>query len=196
MKIKKWNLQKIVDVSSKLKTLNDIFFKCYEAHVLKTKMIDSLKRKIRIKQTIIVANMTKVHMILNFFWLKKLNSDIDWFSVIMRWRIENEKKFQKRIHAMIVAIDTKIIAESSTKNDAQNKSLIENDMNLQDSNITIINQLTLEMYCKKKNVQIYMTLNIQCMNWSSKRWWSHRKKSSKNTKTLQTFSIKWKQMNC
>jgi hypothetical protein len=40
MKIKKWNLQKIVDVSSKLKTLNDIFFKYYKTHILKTKMID------------------------------------------------------------------------------------------------------------------------------------------------------------
>jgi hypothetical protein len=108
MKIKKWDLQNIVDVSSKLKTLNDIFFKCYEAHVLKTKMIDSLKREIRIKRTIIVANMTKIHMILNLFWLKKLNSDIDWFSVIMRWRIENAKKSQKRIHAMIVAMIQKL----------------------------------------------------------------------------------------
>jgi hypothetical protein len=49
MKIKKWNLQDIVDVSSKLKTLNDTFFKCYEAHVLRTKMIDSSEREIRIK---------------------------------------------------------------------------------------------------------------------------------------------------
>jgi hypothetical protein len=145
MKIKKWDLQKIVDVSSKLKTLNDIFFKCYEAHVLRTKIIDSSKREIRIKQIIIVANMTKVHMILNFLWLKKLNLDIDWFFVIMRWRIENAKKFQKRIHAMIVAIDTKIIAKSSTKSDAQNKSSIKNDTNLQNSNIAIINQLTFEM---------------------------------------------------
>jgi hypothetical protein len=95
MKIKKWNLQKIVDVSSKLKTLNDFFFKCYEAHILRTKIIDSSKQKIRIKQTIIVANMTKIHMILNFFWLKKLNSDIDWFFVIIRWRIENAKKISK-----------------------------------------------------------------------------------------------------
>jgi hypothetical protein len=139
MKIKKWNLQKIVDRSSKLKTLNDIFFKCYEAHVLKTKMINSSKRKIRIKQIIIVANMIKIYMILNLFWLKKLNSNIDWFFVIMRWRIENAKKFQKRFHVMIVAIDTKIIAKSSMKNDAQNKSSIENDTNLQDSNIAVIN---------------------------------------------------------
>jgi hypothetical protein len=203
MKIKKWDLQNIVDVSSKLKTLNDILFKCYEAHVLRTKMIDSSKREIRIKQTIIVADMTKIHMILNLLWLKKLNSDIDWFSVIMRWRIENAKKIQKRIHAMIVAIDTKIIAKSSTKDDAQNKSSIENDTNLQDLNIAVVNQLTFEMYCKKKTfkftfliVRIYMTLNIQCMNWSSRRWWNHRKRFSKNTKTLQTSSIKWKQMNC
>ncbi len=161
MKIKKWDLQKIVDVSSKLKTLNDIFFKCYEAHVLKTKMIDSSKRKIRIKQTIIVADMTEIHIILSFFLLKKLNSNIDWFSVIMRWRIENAKKFQKRTHVMIVAIDTKVIAESSTKNDAQSKSSVEDDTNLQDSNITIINQLTFEMYCKKKNVQIYI---LDCKN--------------------------------
>jgi hypothetical protein len=51
---------------------------------------------------------------------------------------------------MIVAIDTKIIVKSLTKDDAQNKSSIENDTNLQDSNIAIINQLTFEMYCKKK----------------------------------------------
>ncbi len=124
-------------------------------------MIDSSKREIRIEQTIIVADMTKIHMILNLLWLKKLNSDIDWFFVIMRWRIENAKKFQKRIHVMIVAIDTKIIANSSTKNDAQNKSSIENDTNLQDSNITIINQLAFEMYCKWKNVQVYI---FDCKN--------------------------------
>jgi predicted SAM-dependent methyltransferase len=69
MKIKKWDLQKIVDVLSKLKTLNDTFLKCYEAHVLKTKIIDSSKREIRIKQTIIVVDMTEIHMILNLFWL-------------------------------------------------------------------------------------------------------------------------------
>jgi hypothetical protein len=62
---------------------------------------------------------------------------------------------------MIVAIDTKVIAESSTKNDAQSKSSVEDDTNLQDSNITIINQLTFEMYCKKKNVQIYI---LDCKN--------------------------------
>jgi hypothetical protein len=77
MKIKKWDLQEFMNVSSKLKTLNDTFFKCYEAHVLKTKVIDSSKREIRIKQIIIVADMTKIHMILSLFWLRKLNSDID-----------------------------------------------------------------------------------------------------------------------
>jgi hypothetical protein len=62
---------------------------------------------------------------------------------------------------MIVAIDTKVIAKSSTKNDAQSKSSIENDTNLQDSNIAVINQLTFEMYCKKKNVQVYI---LDCKN--------------------------------
>jgi hypothetical protein len=90
-----------------------------------------------------------------------LNSDIDWFFVIMRRRIENAKKFQKRTHVMIVAIDTKIIAKSSTKDDAQNKSSIENDTNLQDSNIAVINHLTFEMYCRKKNVQVYI---LDCKN--------------------------------
>ncbi len=161
MKIKKWDLQNIVDVSTELKTLNDIFFKCYEAHVLRTKMIDSSERKIRIKQTIIVANMTKIHMILSFLWLKKLNSNIDWFSVTMRWRIENARKFQKKTHVMIVAIDIKIIAKSSTKDDAQSKSSIENDTNLQDSNIAVINQLTFEIYCKRKDVQVYI---LDCKN--------------------------------
>jgi hypothetical protein len=161
MKIKKWDLQKIVDVSSELKTLNDTFFKCYKAHVLKTKMIDSSKRKIRIKQTIMIANMTEIYMILSLFWLKKLNSNIDWFFVIMRWRIENAKKFQKRTYVMIVAIDTKIITKSSTRNDAQSKSSVENNTNLQDSNIAVVNQLTFEMYCRRKNVQIYI---LDCKN--------------------------------
>ncbi len=70
---------------------------------------------------------------------------------------------------MIVAIDTNI-ANSSTKSDAQNKSSVEDNTNLQNSDITIINQLIFEMYCKKKFnftfliVKIYMTLNIQYMN--------------------------------
>jgi hypothetical protein len=62
---------------------------------------------------------------------------------------------------MIVAINTKIIAKSSTKDDAQNKSSIENDTNLQDSNIAVINQLAFEMYCRRKNVQIYI---LDCKN--------------------------------
>jgi uncharacterized protein YdiU (UPF0061 family) len=199
MKIKKWNLQRFVNVSFELMTLNDIFLKCYETHVLRIEVIDSSKREIRIKQTIIVADMTEIDMILNFFWLKKLNSDIDWFFVIMRWRIENAKKSQKRIYVMIVVINTNI-ANSSTKDDAQSKSSIENNTNLQDSNITVINQLTFEMYC---NVQVYI---LDCKNLHDIKYTMHEliieammkssQKFSKNTKTLQTSSIKWKQMNC
>jgi hypothetical protein len=62
---------------------------------------------------------------------------------------------------MIVAIDIKIIAKSSTKDDAQSKSSIENDTNLQDSNIAVINQLTFEIYCKRKDVQVYI---LDCKN--------------------------------
>jgi hypothetical protein len=47
------------------------------------------------------------------------------------------------------------------KNDAQNKSSVENDTNLQDSNIAVINQLTFEMYCRKKDVQVYI---LDCKN--------------------------------
>jgi hypothetical protein len=140
--------------------LNDILFKCYETHVLKIEVIDSSKREIRIKQTIIVADIIKIDMILSFFWLRKLNSNINWFFVIMRWRIENAKKFQKKTHVMIVAINTNI-ANSSTRNNAQNKSSIKDNTNLQNSDITIINQLIFEMYCKKKNVQIYI---LDCKN--------------------------------
>jgi cobalamin biosynthesis Co2+ chelatase CbiK len=67
MKIKKLNLQKNVNVSSNLKTLNDIFLKCYEEHFLQIDMIDANEHEIRIKQIIIVANITKIDMILNFF---------------------------------------------------------------------------------------------------------------------------------
>jgi hypothetical protein len=62
---------------------------------------------------------------------------------------------------MIVAIDTKVIAESSTKDDAQSKSSIENDTNLQDSDIAVVNQLAFEMYCKRKDVQVYI---LDCKN--------------------------------
>jgi hypothetical protein len=189
MKIKKWDLQEIIDVSLKLKTLNNIFFKCYEAHVLKTKIIDSSKWEIRIKQTIIVADMTKIHMILNFFWLKKLNSNIDWFFVIMRWRIENAKKFQKRTHVIIVAINTKIIAESSTKNDAQSKSSVEDDTNLQNLNIIIINQLTFEMYYQKKNVQIYI---FDCKNLHDIKYTMHELIIEAMMKSSQKIFEKYK----
>jgi myo-inositol-1-phosphate synthase len=67
MKIKELNLQKNVNVSSDLKTLNDIFLKCYEEHFLRIEMIDANEHEIRTKQIIIVANMTKIDMILNFF---------------------------------------------------------------------------------------------------------------------------------
>jgi hypothetical protein len=67
MKIKELNLQRNVSVSSNLKILNDIFLTCYEKHFLRIEMIDANEHEIRIKQTIIVANMTKVDMILNFF---------------------------------------------------------------------------------------------------------------------------------
>ncbi len=66
MKIKELNLQKNVNVSSDLKTLNDISLKCYEEHSLRIEMIDANKHEIRTKQTIIVANMTRLDMILNF----------------------------------------------------------------------------------------------------------------------------------
>jgi myo-inositol-1-phosphate synthase len=77
MKIKELNLQRNVNVLSDLKTLNDISLKCYEEHFLRIEMIDANEHKIRTKQTIIVANMTKIDMILNFSWLKELNSNID-----------------------------------------------------------------------------------------------------------------------
>jgi cobalamin biosynthesis Co2+ chelatase CbiK len=49
MKIKKLNLQKNVNVSSNLKTLNDIFLKCYEEHFLQIEMIDVNEHEIRTK---------------------------------------------------------------------------------------------------------------------------------------------------
>jgi hypothetical protein len=188
MKIKKWDFQEFVNVSFELKTLNDTFFKCYETHVLRIEVIDSSKRKICIKQTIIVVNMTKIDMILSFLWLRKLNSNIDWFSVIMRWRIENARKFQKRIHAMIVAIDTNI-ANSSTKNDAQSKSSIENNTNLQDSDIIIINQLIFEMYCKRKNVQVYI---LDCKNLHDIKYTMHELIIEAMMKSSQEIFEKYK----
>ncbi len=66
MKIKELNLQKNVNVSSNLKMLNDIFLKCYEEHFSRINMIDTNEHEVRIKQTIIIANITRIDMILNF----------------------------------------------------------------------------------------------------------------------------------
>ncbi len=52
-------------MSSELKTLNDISLNCYEEHFLRIEMIDANEYKIRTKQTVIVANMTKIDMILS-----------------------------------------------------------------------------------------------------------------------------------
>ncbi len=65
MKIKELNLKKNVSVLSDLKTLNDIFLKCYEEHSLRIEMIDANEHEVRTKQKIIIANMTKIDMILN-----------------------------------------------------------------------------------------------------------------------------------
>jgi hypothetical protein len=90
---------------------------------------------------------------------------------------------------MIVAIDTKVIAESSTRNDAQNKSSVENDMNLQDSNIAVINQLTFEMYCKKKNVQVYI---LVCKNLHDIEYTMHELIIETMMKTSQKIFEKYK----
>jgi hypothetical protein len=157
MKIKELNLQKNVNVSSNLKTLNDIFLKCYEEHFLRIEMIDANEHEVRIKQTVVIANMTKIDMILNFFWLKKLNSNIDWFSSMIRWRIDNAKNTRKKVHAMIVESDSKFENSESTsfnKNDAEN--VAKNRLNV---DITVISQLIFEKYCKRKNVQAFV---LQC----------------------------------
>jgi hypothetical protein len=157
MKIKELNLQKNINVSSDLKTLNDTFLKCYEEHFLRIEVINANEHEVRTKQTIVVANMTKIDMILNFSWLKKLNSNINWFSNMIRWRIDNAENTRKKIHAMIVENDSKFENFESTsfnKNDAENVA-----KNRQNVDITIINQLIFEKYCKRKNVQTFV---LQC----------------------------------
>jgi hypothetical protein len=157
MKIKELNLQKNINVSSNLKMLNDISLKYYEEHFLRIEIIDANEHEIRTKQTIIVANMTKIDMILNFFWLKELNSNIDWLSNMIRWRIDNVKNTRKKVHAIIVESDSKFENFESTsfnKNDAKN--VAKNSHNV---DITIISQLILKKYCKRKNVQVFI---LQC----------------------------------
>jgi hypothetical protein len=120
-------------------------------------MIDANEHEVCIKQTIIVANKTKIDMILNFSWLKKLNSNIDWLSSMIRWRIDNAKNIRKRIHAMIIESDSKFKNFENTffnKNDAKN--VVKNRQNI---DIAIINQLIFEKYCKRKNVQAFV---LQC----------------------------------
>jgi hypothetical protein len=120
-------------------------------------MIDANEHEVRIKQTIIVANMTKVDMILNFSWLKKLNSNIDWFSSMIRWRIDNAKNIRKKVHAVIVESDSKFENFEITffnKNNAENVA-----KSRQNVDIAIISQLTFEKYYKRKNVQAFV---LQC----------------------------------
>jgi hypothetical protein len=157
MKIKELNLQKNVNVSSNLKTLNDISLKCYEEHFLRIEVIDANEHEIHTKQTIIVANMTKIDMILNFSWLKKLNSNIDWFSNMIRWRIKSVEDIRKRIHAVIVESDSKFENFESTFSNKDNaKNVAKNRHNV---DITIISQLIFEKYCKRKDVQAFI---LQC----------------------------------
>jgi hypothetical protein len=148
MKIKEMNLQRNISVSSNLKTLNDIFLNCYEEHFLQIEVIDANKHEIRTKQTIIVANMTRIDMILSLSWLRKLNSNIDWFSSMIRWRIDNAENIRKRIHAVIVESDSKFENSESTffnKDDAKNVA-----KNRHNVDITIVNQLTFEKLLQTK----------------------------------------------
>jgi hypothetical protein len=101
--------------------------------------------------------MTKVDMILSFSWLKELNSNIDWLSSMIRWRINNAKNIQKKVHAMIVESDSKFENFESTsfnKNDAKNVA-----KNRHNVDIIIISQWTFEKYCKRKDVQAFI---LQC----------------------------------
>jgi hypothetical protein len=134
MKIKELNLQKNVSVSSNLKTLNNTFLKCYEEHSLRIEMIDANEHEIRTTQTIIIANMTKIDMILNLSWLRKLNSNIDWLSSMIRWQIDNVKNIRKRVHAMIVESDSKFENFESTsfnKDDAKNVAKNRHNVDIQ-----------------------------------------------------------------
>jgi hypothetical protein len=89
---------------------------------------------------------------------------------------------------MIVAINTNI-ADSSTKDDAQNKSSIEDNTNLQYSDITIINQLIFEMYCRKKNVQVYI---FNCKNLHDIEYTMHELIIETMIKTSQKIFEKYK----
>ncbi len=138
---------KIVNVSSKLKTLNNISLKYYNEYILRIKVIDITNHEIRTKQTIIVVNMTIIDMILNFSWLKKLNSNIDWFSSMIRWKINNVN-IRKKTYAMIFESDLKCF-ESSLFIKSDVKNIV---MNRHKIDIIIINQLIFEKYYKRKNV--------------------------------------------
>jgi hypothetical protein len=101
--------------------------------------------------------MTKVDMILNLFWLKKLNSNIDWLSSMIRWRIESVEDIRKRIHAAIVESDSKFENFESTffnRNNAKNVA-----KNRHNVDIAVVSQLIFEKYCKRKDVQAFI---LQC----------------------------------
>ncbi len=76
---------------------------------------------------------------------------------MIRWRINNAENIRKRIHAVIVENDSKFENFESTffnRNNAENVA-----KNRQNVDITIINQLIFEKYCKRKNVQVFV---LQC----------------------------------
>jgi hypothetical protein len=101
--------------------------------------------------------MTKIDMILSLSWLKKLNSNIDWFSSMIRWRIDNAEDTRKRIHAVIVESDSKFEnSESTSSNKDDAKNVAKNRHNV---DIAVVNQLIFEKYCKRKNVQAFI---LQC----------------------------------
>ena len=64
-KINQYHLSSSFEVESEYKTLNDIFFRIYQRHVLRVDVVNSREQKSSILQKFLDADLKDINMILN-----------------------------------------------------------------------------------------------------------------------------------
>lgn len=86
LKIKKLILLFFFEINVRLCTVDEIHLKIYKNHVL-TINLQNVENKTRAKtQKFVNANIVKIKIILNLFWLKIHNSNINWITKKFLWQ--------------------------------------------------------------------------------------------------------------